>query len=106
MSTLAEREAASASDAPRAIAECLRHLACGYGLLAAERTAAIALLGAGIPGACAADLAAAIKILRSQRRLTGRRRDQASQLSIRFAEAASELRSEHGAASQPGTPRG
>ncbi len=75
-----------------ALSWCLRALACGYGLLAAERTAAIALLAAGIPGTNAADLAAAVKFLQAPRRVSGRRRGQASQLSIRFAERAEALR--------------
>jgi hypothetical protein len=91
MSALAEREAAAVSDALRAIAECLRHLACGYGLMAAERAAAIAILAAGIPGTDAAALAAAAKILRSSRRLSSRRRDEASALSLRFAAATETL---------------
>ncbi len=81
-------EAAEATDALRAIAECLRHLACGYGLLPAERSACLRLLEAGIPGTDAAARSAAIKILRSQRRPTSRQRDRAAELSVRLAEQA------------------
>ena len=49
MSVLAEREAAAVSDALRAIAGCLRHLACGYGLMAAERAACLRLLETTTP---------------------------------------------------------
>lgn len=71
-----------------AIAECLRHLACGYGLDPRERAAPLALLAAGIPGVDAADLEAAAKILRSSRRLSDRQRDRAAELSVRLAEQA------------------
>ncbi len=91
MSALTEREAAAVSDALRAIAECLRHLACGYGLDPRERAACLTLLAAGIPGVDTTDLQTAGKILASSRRLSGRRREQAAELSIRFAEVA-----EHG----------
>jgi hypothetical protein len=70
----------------RDVAECLRHLACGYGLDPRERAACLRLLKAGIPDADSADLAAATKLLQAALRgLTGRQRDQASELSIRFA---------------------
>ena len=89
------QEAAVPADgaaALEALSECLRFLACGYGLDSRERTACLAILEAGIPGADPADLAAATKILQVPRRLTGRQRDQASQLSVRFAERADEVR--------------
>ena len=76
-----------------AIAECLRHLANGYGLLPAERAACLCLLEAGIPGADSADLAVATKILQSSRGLTRRQRDQASELSFRLSASAESLRS-------------
>ena len=85
------QEAAVPADGTAAlsdISECLRHLACGYGLLPAERAACLAILAAGISGIDPADLAAVGKILQAPRRLTGRQRDQASELSIRFAEQA------------------
>ena len=71
-----------------ALAECLRHLACGYGLNPRERAACVAILEAGIPGMDPADLQAATKLLASSGRLTGRQRDQASALSVRLAERA------------------
>ena len=83
-----ERAAPDPAAALSAVATCLRHLACGYGLLAAERAAALALLDAGIPGVCDADLEAAAKILRSARRLSGRLREKASELSVRLTEQA------------------
>ena len=75
-----------------AIAECLRHLANGYGLLPAERAACLRLLEAGIPGVDAADQRAAIKILAATRRLTAVQREQASALSVRSAKMAEVLR--------------
>ena len=71
----------------RDLAECLRHLACGYGLDPRERAACLRLLDAGIAGVDAADLQAATKILQSSRGLTRRQRTQASELSVRFAAA-------------------
>ena len=70
------------------ISECLRHLACGYGLDPRERAASLAILEAEIPGMDPADRQAAGKILQVQRGLTGRQREKASELSIRFAERA------------------
>ena len=89
------QEAAVPADgaaALQALAECLRFLACGYGLDPRERAACLAVLEAGIPGADPADLAATTKLLASSGRLTGRQRDQASQLSVRFAERTDEVR--------------
>ena len=77
----------------QAIAECLRHLACGYGLDPRERAACIELLQAGVPGIDRADLAAAVKILASSGCRTGRQREKASELSLRLAELAESLRS-------------
>ena len=71
-----------------AIAECLRHLANGYGLLPAERAACLRLLEAGIPGVADADFAPAMKILAASGRLTGRQREKASELALRLAAAA------------------
>lgn len=70
-----------------AVATCLRHLACGYGLLPAEWAACVRLLQRPIAGATAADLAAAQKILvrSARRRLVDRARDRASRLSVRLA---------------------
>ncbi len=87
-----EQAAPGPIEALRALSVCTRHLAYGYGLDPRERAACLTLLEAGIPGTDAADLAAATKILAATRRLSGRRRDQASQLSIRFAERAEALR--------------
>lgn len=66
------------------ISECLRHLACGYGLDPRERAACLAILEAGIPGMEPADLAAMAKLLQVPRRLTGRQREKASELSVRL----------------------
>ena len=83
-----EAAPADGAAALRDLSECLRHLACGYGLDPRERAAAIAILEAGIPGVDVGDLQAAVKILQSsQRCLTGRQRDQASKLSSRFTAA-------------------
>ena len=92
MNTREIREAAAAVEALHAISWCLRAMACGYGLLAAERAACLRLLEAGIPGVETADLAAATKILAAAGRLGSRRREKASELSIRFAERAEALR--------------
>jgi hypothetical protein len=92
MSVLAEREAAAVSDALRAIAGCLRHLACDYGLMAAERAACLRLLETTTPGIDPADLQAAVKLLQAPRRLTGRQREKASELSLRLAERAVAVR--------------
>ena len=73
----------------RALATCLRHLACGYGLDPRERAACFSVLQGGIPSVHSADLAAALKILASPRRLTSRQRDRAGELSARFAEVVS-----------------
>ena len=88
MSALEEREPAAPDlDAVLpAVAICLRHLACGYGLLQAERAACLSLLQSRVPGVLAADLAAAMKVLASTRHLTARQRHEASELSVRFAE--------------------
>lgn len=75
-----------------AIAECLRHLANGYGLLPAERAACLRLLEAGIPGVADADFAPAMKILAASGRLTGRQREKASELALRLAALAESLR--------------
>ncbi len=75
-----------------ALSWCLRAVAQGWSLDPRERSVAIAILDAGIPGVAAADLAMTQKILAASRRLSGRRRDQATQLSIRFAERAEALR--------------
>jgi hypothetical protein len=72
----------------RALSWCLRALACGYGLLPAERAACLAILTTSIPGAEAADLAAAVKLLQAPRRLSGRHREKAGELSVRLAEQA------------------
>ena len=74
-----------------ALSWCLRAVAQGWALDPRERSTALAILAAGIPGTNAADLAAAVKFLQAPRRLSGRRRGQASQLSIRFAELAEVL---------------
>ena len=92
MSIETEPETPNPIEALRALSVCLRHLSCGWALHPAERVACLAILESGIPGADGADLAAATKILASSRRLPLRRRDQASQLSIRFAERAEALR--------------
>ena len=93
MSALTEREAAAVSDALRAIAECLRHLACGYGLDPRERAACLTLLAAGIPGVDSTDLQTVRKVLgqSAHRRLSVRARDRASQLSVKLAERAEAL---------------
>ncbi len=80
------------SEALLALSVCLRYLAYGYGLHPRERAAALAILAAGIPGIDPADLAAAVKLLQAPRRLGSRRREKASELSIRFAEVADALR--------------
>jgi hypothetical protein len=92
VNTREEREAAVSAEALRAIAECLRHLACGYGLLPAERSACLRLLEAGIPGVGDADLAAARKILAASRRLTSRQQNRAAELSVRLAGQVTGLR--------------
>ncbi len=74
-----------------ALAECLRHLACGYGLNPRERAACVAILEAGIPGMDPADLQAATKLLASSGRLTGRQREKASELSLRLSAIAESL---------------
>ena len=83
---------ADGAAALQAIAECLRHLACGYDLDPRERAACIELLQAGVPGIDRADLAAAMKILASSGRRTGRQREKASELSLRFSAEAEALR--------------
>ena len=70
----------------RAIATCLRHVACGYGLDPRERAACLSLLRDGIPNVHAADLAVAQEILAAPRRLGSRQRARAAELSYRFAE--------------------
>ena len=90
------QEAAVPADgaaALEALAECLRFLACGYGLMTAERAACLRLLETGIPGAEPADLAATTKLLQVPRRLTGRQREKASELSLRLSAIAESLRS-------------
>ena len=91
MSAQEDREAAAAAEALYAISWCLRAMACGYGLLSAERAACLRLLEAGIPGVDTTALQAAGKILSATRRLGSRQRDRAAELSVRFAEVA-----EHG----------
>ena len=81
-----ECKAPDSVDAMGALSICLRHLACGWALHPAERSACLCLLQSRIPGVVAADLAAALKILASPRRLTSRQRDRAGELSSRFAE--------------------
>ena len=88
------QEAAVPADGAAAlsdISECLRHLACGYGLVPAERAACLAILEAGIPGMEPADLATTTKLLQVPRRLTGRQREKASELSLRLREMAESL---------------
>jgi hypothetical protein len=70
-----------------AVATCLRHLACGYGLDPREREACLRLLQGPLPSADLADLDAARKILTqaSQRRMGVRARDRASKLFVRLA---------------------
>jgi len=92
MSARAEREAVAVSDALRAITGCLRHLACGYGLMAAERAACPRLLETTTPGIDPADLQAVVKLPQVPRRLTGRQREKASELSLRLAERAVAVR--------------
>ncbi len=75
-----------------ALSWCLRAVARGWALDSRERAACLAILEPGIPGVAVADLVMTQKILAVSRRLSGRRRDQASQLSIRFAELAEALR--------------
>jgi hypothetical protein len=85
------QEAAVPADgaaALEALAECLRFLACGYGLDPRERAACLAILEAGIPGADPADLAAVTKLMQAPRSLAARARDQASALSIRLSATA------------------
>ena len=72
------------------VAECLRHLACGYGLDPRERAAAIAILEVRVPGVPDAEFAAA-RIILAATRLTARQRQQASALSIRLREMAESL---------------
>ena len=84
---------ADGAAALEALAECLRHLACGYGLDPRERGACIAILEAGIPCVADAELAAAMKVLAASNRLTSRQREKASELSLRLAELAESLRS-------------
>ena len=74
-------------EAMEALSICLRHLAYGWSLHPAERAACLSLLQSRVRGVLAADLAAAMKVLAlTRRRLTARQRDQASELSVRFAE--------------------
>ncbi len=81
-------------EAVQAISWCLRALACGYGVLAAERAAAINILGGSIPGVDAADLATATKLIEPAAKRTlstrdrDRDRDRASALSVRLSEQA------------------
>ena len=81
-----ERKTPDPIEAMGALSICLRHLAYGWSLHPAERAACLSLLQSRVPGVLAADLAAAMKVLALTRRLTGRQRDQASELSVRFAE--------------------
>ena len=76
----------------RALSTCLRHLACGYGRDPRERTAALALLAGRIPGVSAADLDVTRKSVAPPRRISGRRRERAGELSVRFAKCAEALR--------------
>ena len=97
MSTSRDDKLASMSPAPdpiaalRAVSTCVRHLACGYGLHPRERAAASAILAAGIPRVDAVDLETAPKFLRSSCDLSGRRRERAGELSVRFAKCAEAL---------------
>ena len=89
------QEAAAPVDgaaALEAIAECLRHLACGYGLDPRERAACLVILEAGIPGVDPADLRAAGQLLQAACRLTSRQRAQASELSLRLSAIAESQR--------------
>ncbi len=88
------QEAAAPVDgtaALEALAECLRHLACGYGLDPRERAACIAIVDAGILDVAPADFQAAGKLLASSGRLTGRQREKASELSLRLSAIAESL---------------
>ena len=78
-----------------------RSPACALGLPASpglrvldphERTAALALLASRIPGVAAADLDVTRKSVAPPRRISGRRRERAGELCIRFAECAEALR--------------
>ena len=84
---------ADGTAALQALAECLRFLACGYGLDPRERVACLAILEAGIPGIDPSDLQSAAKLLAASGRLTSRQRDKASELSLRLAEWAETVRS-------------
>ena len=75
-----------------ALSWCLRALACGYGLLPAERTACLTLLQGKIPGMDTPTLAVVTKLLQVQRRLTARQRDKAAELSVRLAGQVTGLR--------------
>lgn len=92
MSAREDREAVAAAEDLHAISWCLRAVACGYGLLPAERAACLTILAGGIPGTDAADLQTAEKLLQAPRRLGSRQRDQASDLSVRLAEWVETLR--------------
>ena len=87
LETETEPAAPDPAAALRAVAECLRHLAHGYGLLPIEREACLRLLQGPLPRADLADLDAARKILTqaSQRRMGVRARDRASKLFVRLA---------------------
>ena len=50
------------------ISECLRHLACGYGLDPRERAACLCFLEAGLPGIGPGELQTVQKILVASRR--------------------------------------
>ena len=90
---MSTREAIAAADALRAIAGCLRFLACGYGLLPAERAACLRLLKADILDVPHAELQTERKFLGQDGycRLSVRARDRASQLSVKLAERAEAL---------------
>jgi hypothetical protein len=85
------REAAAAVEALHAISWCLRAVAQGWTLDPRERTAALALLARGMEGISAADLQAAVKLLRAPHRLGRRQRNRAAELSVRLAEQAETL---------------
>ena len=74
-----------------ALSWCLRAVAQGWALDPRERSTALAILAAGIPGTNAADLVATMKVLTTPRRLTARKREQSSALSLRLQEAAESL---------------
>ena len=89
-----ETAAQDGAAALQALAECLRFLACGWTLDPRERSACVAILEAGVPGAPAPDLEAARKIIEQsgQRRLPARARGRAGEFSVRLLKRAEALR--------------